>query len=242
MQACKEISFSLRALRFTATLQGTDIGLVVEHAFGQFTCFSPNRLLLGVLIAFYKSVRLAAGLRVRLPSGLSPFVSLLVGHCVRLVSRFFPFVSIRLVSLLYPFVSGLFFLLLTSASFCFRSCWSLCLPCLPSVSLCFSCWSVLRPFCFLLSPFLLVIVSALSSFLFPFLVTASACCLPSVSFCFPSCWSLCPFCLFLLVSHVAKNGLGNAFVLFHLYAGVVFGERRWPRAQLQSVHEPTSRF
>ena len=46
-----------------------------------------------------KSVRLAAGQRVRLPSGLSPFVSLLVGHCVRLVSLLFPFVSL-LVSLL----------------------------------------------------------------------------------------------------------------------------------------------
>ena len=41
-----------------------------------------------------KSVRLAAGQRVRLLSGLSPFVSLLVGHCVRLVSLLFPFVSL----------------------------------------------------------------------------------------------------------------------------------------------------
>ena len=46
-------------------------------------------------------------------------------------------------------------------SLCLPSCWSLCLPCLPSVSLCLrsclpSCWSlsVLSPFCFLLSPFL----------------------------------------------------------------------------------------
>ena len=66
-----------------------------------------------------KSVRLAAGERVRLPSGLSPFVSLLVtvaalspfcllvslfvsllfGHCVRLVSLLSPSVS-GLVSLL----------------------------------------------------------------------------------------------------------------------------------------------
>ena len=65
-----------------------------------------------------KSV-LAAGQRVRLPSGLSSFclglVSLLVGHCARLVSLLFPsffllvslLVShcVRLVSLLFPLVS-----------------------------------------------------------------------------------------------------------------------------------------
>ena len=64
-----------------------------------------------------KSVGLAAGQRVRLPSGLSPlaFVSLPVGHCVRLVSLLSPFVSllvlvsllvghcVRVVSLLFPF-------------------------------------------------------------------------------------------------------------------------------------------
>ena len=52
-----------------------------------------------------KSVRLAAGQRVRLPSGLSPFVSLLVGHCVRLVSLLFPFsptCSGRMISSLSP--------------------------------------------------------------------------------------------------------------------------------------------
>ena len=161
MQACKEISFSLRALRFTATLQGTDIGLVVEHAFGQFTCFSPNRLLLGVLIAFYKSVRLAAGLRVRLPSGLSPFVSLLVGHCVRLVSRFFFLLSPSALSPfcipLSPAFSSFFSLLLPFASVLVGHC--VCLvsllspfvslvgpSCVPSVSFCLpSCWSLCPP-------------------------------------------------------------------------------------------------
>ena len=37
-----------------------------------------------------KSVLLAAGQRLPLPSGLSPFVSLFVVHCVRLVSFFCP--------------------------------------------------------------------------------------------------------------------------------------------------------
>ena len=116
------------------------------------------------------------------------------------------------------------------------SCWSSCPPCLPS---CPSLFPVLSPFsvvtasclsafCYLLSPFLLVIVSGL---------VPNCCwslcpsCLPSVSFCLPSCplvghcvrlvsrlvslclrscppscWSLCPSCLpsvpffFLLVS------------------------------------------
>ena len=81
---------------------------------------------------------------------LSPFcllISLLVGHCICLVSLLFPFVSlllaghcVRLVSLLSPFVSGLVSL-----------CWSLCPSCLPSVSFCFpscfsSCWSLCPPF------------------------------------------------------------------------------------------------
>ena len=38
------------------------------------------------MIGVLKSVRLAAGQRVRLPPGLSPFVFLVFGHCVRLVS------------------------------------------------------------------------------------------------------------------------------------------------------------
>ena len=110
-----------------------------------------------------------------LPPFVSGLVSLLVGHCVRLVPLLFPFVSllvshfvghcVRLpsclpslcphVSLLSPFASGL------ESLFCF-----LLSPFLLVI------WSVLSPFCFLLSPFLspllspflLVIVSALSSF------------------------------------------------------------------------------
>ena len=76
------------------------------------------------------------------PRVVSLLVSLLVGHCV------------RLVSLLSPLVSGLVFLLVgdcvrlvscfTSVSFClpscFPSCWSCCPSCLPSVSFCL-------PFC-----------------------------------------------------------------------------------------------
>ena len=109
-----------------------------------------------------KSVRLAAGQRVRLPSGLSPFVSLLVGHCVRLVSLLSTFAllvsllvghCVRLVSLcllLPPFLSPVLspFLLVTV--------------------------STLSPFCLhlspFLSPFLLVTVSALSPCCLPFLV------------------------------------------------------------------------
>ena len=115
---------------------------------------------------------------VRLVSLLSRFVSgldsLLVGHCVRLVSLLFPFsVSllvdhcVRLVSLLFPFVSLLVSVLVGH--------------CVCLVSL----------FCFLLSPFLLVIVRL----------------------------------VFLLVSHVSKNGLRNASLLSHLfgvYGGVIF--------------------
>ena len=77
---------------------------------GQFLAcsFSPNRILLGVSM-LSKSVRL--------PSGLSPFVSLLVGHWVCLVSLLVSLVSllvghcVRLVFLLSPFVSGLVSLL-----------------------------------------------------------------------------------------------------------------------------------
>ena len=87
---------------------------------------------------------------------VSLLVSLLVDHCVRLVSLLLSFVSflspfllghcVRLVSLLSPFVSGLVSLLvghcvrLVSLLFPFVSllvsvppyCWSLCPPCLPS--------------------------------------------------------------------------------------------------------------
>ena len=85
-----------------------------------------------------KTVRLAAGQRVRLPFGLSLFVSLLFGHCV------------RLVSLLSCLVSGLASLLVghcVRVVSCLPSCWSLCPLCLPPVFLCLgsclpSCWSL----------------------------------------------------------------------------------------------------
>ena len=130
----------------------------------------PSRLLLGVLNAFLGGHS----------SALSPFVSglvsLLVRHCVHLVSLLSPFVSLLvghcvcLVSLLSPVLSP--FLLVTV--------------------------SALSPFCFLLtsflSPFLLVTVSALfvghlSPFCLPFLFRSSLSpfCLPSLSFCLPSC-------------------------------------------------------
>ena len=68
-----------------------------------------------------KGVRLAAGQRVRLPSGLSPSVSLLVGH---LCPPCLPPVSLCLRP-------------------CLPSCWSLCPPLLPSVSFCLpSCCAV----------------------------------------------------------------------------------------------------
>ena len=117
-------------------------------------CTSPNRLC-----------------TVRGPQGFlrvsASFVSLLVGHCVRLL----PSVSLCLRS-------------------CLPSCWSLCPPCPPSVTFVSPLVSllvghcvrlvaivcVLSPFCFLLSPFLspflLAIVSVLSPFCFllsPFL-------------------------------------------------------------------------
>ena len=93
-----------------------------------------------------KSVRLAAGQRVRLPSGLSPIVSLLFGHCVRLVFLLSP--------VLPPFLS-----VTVSA---------LSLVCLLVSTLSPSCLPLSR----VLSPFLLVTVSGLSPFcllLFPFL-------------------------------------------------------------------------
>ena len=188
-------------------------------------------------------------------SVLSPFcflfsglVSLVVGHCVRLVSLPFPFVSlvvpllvghcVGLVFLLFPFVSLLVghcvrlvsLSCLPSVSFCFPSCWSLCPPCLPSclpLSRVLSPFllvtvSVLFPFCFLFPqtvycqgfsfPFLLVIVSALS----PFLLVVSV----LSPFCFLLSSFLSPF---LLMSQ--KRGLGNASLLSHLfgaYGGVIF--------------------
>ena len=163
-----------------------------------------------------KSVRLAAGQRFRLPSGLFPcvflFVFLLVGHCVRLASLVSLLVGhcLRLVSLLLPFVFllvSLFVFLLVghcvplfpSVSLCLQSClpscWSLCPPCLPFVSFCFpSCF----PFCFPFPSVSLCPQSCLPS-------CFSSCwsfyppCLPSVFLCLRSChpssWSLCPPCL-----------------------------------------------
>ena len=109
-------------------------------------------------------------------SGLVPLV---VGHCVRLVSLLFPFVS-----LLVGHCARLFFVCLFVSLHCVRMS-PFCLPLSPVLSrfcfvsalssFCFFLFlvlshlllvtvSVLSPFCFLLSPFLLVIVSALSPF------------------------------------------------------------------------------
>ena len=80
---------------------------------------------------------------VRLPSGLSPLVSLLVGHCVPLLVVVGH--CVRLVSLLFLFSP--FLLVIVSALSPF------CLP----LSLVLSSFllgtvSVLSPFCFLVSP------------------------------------------------------------------------------------------
>ena len=94
-----------------------------------------------------KSVRLAGGQRVRLPSGLSLLVSLLVGHCVpllaghrvRLVSLLFPFVSL-LVSLVVPLLVGRCVRLVFPLSFTCASSLPLSLAtrhiCLPAALLC----------------------------------------------------------------------------------------------------------
>ena len=114
-----------------------------SHLRGGKNAFSPNRLPLGVLNAFYERppCGTACPPSVRLVSLVSLLVSVLTGHCV------------RLVSLLSPFVSGLVLVTVSGLS----------------------------PFCLLLSPFLLVIVS-LSPVLSPFLVMCPPC-LPSTSFC-----------------------------------------------------------
>ena len=147
-------------------------------------CTSPNRLY--TVRGPQGFLRVSALLRDSV-SALSPLVSLLVGHCVRLL----PSVSLCLRSCLTscwslcppcppllplsPFLSP--FLLVTvsalsplrasclpSVSFCLPSCWPLCPSCLPSVSFCSpSC----LPSCWPLS------------------------CLPSVSFCLPSCLPSC---------------------------------------------------
>ena len=150
----------LLSLRFAACTAGVrPYPLAMQH----FYSFVSHVV---CLLLFSRFGACTAGIRVRLPSGLSFLVSLLVGHCVRLVSLYSFFVSglvsllvghcVRLVSLLSPFVSSLVSFLLGTVS-------------------------VLSPLCFLLSPFLspllspflLVIVSALSSF-FPLHVSCAS--------------------------------------------------------------------
>ena len=120
---------------------------------------------------------------------LSPFLLVSVSVFCFLLSPFL--LGVPLISLLFP------------------SCWSLCPPCLPSFRLPVSM--------LVLSPFLLIIVFALSPLLSPFLLVMVSLvfilgpsCLPSVSFCLPSCprscSSLCLVSLFfrfvsLLVGH-----------------------------------------
>ena len=107
-------------------------------------------------------------------SGLVPLV---VGHCVRLVSLLFPFVSLLVGHCVH---------LVPSVSLCLRSC-------LPSVSFC------LPPCC----PCCLLSVSFCLWSCFPSCWALCPSCLPCVSFCLPSClpccppscWSLCPPCL-----------------------------------------------
>ena len=141
-----------------------------------------------------KSLRLAAGQRVRLPSGLSPLVSLLVGHCVpllvghcvRLVSIHSFFVS-GFVSLLFPFV----FLLVVRVVFFLFLFVSGLVPLV--ISHCVRLVSLLFPFVSLLVGHCVRLVSLLFPF-FSLLVL-------------PSCWSLCPPCLpsvSLLVGHCVR--------------------------------------
>ena len=124
------------------------------------------------------SVRLVAGQRVRLPSGLSPLVSLLVGHCVPLLVGH----CVRLVSLLFPFVFLLVPLLVGHVSIL-----SLSPVLFPFLGHCVRLVSLLFPFVSLLVSLLVDRCVRLVSLLFSF-----------VSFLSPSCWSLCPprpFCL-----------------------------------------------
>ena len=149
-----------------------------------------------------------------LSSFVPGLVSLLVGHCVRLVSL------LLLVSLLVGqglrFVSLLVSLCLRS---CFHCCWSLCPSCLPSVSFCFpsclsSCWSLCPflfwwpsyfPSCYIVSAVVSLFVSLLVSLLvgywvrlvsllspFVSLVIVSALCPCCFPFYFFPCWSLRP--------------------------------------------------
>ena len=112
-----------------------------------------------------KSVRLAAGQRVCLPS---PFLVTVSTFLLVTVSALSPFI-LSLSPVLSPFL-WVIVSVFPSVSFCLPPCWSLCPPCVPSVSFCL--WSC-PPCCWSLCPS----------------------CLLFVSFCLPSCWSLCPFCL-----------------------------------------------
>ena len=144
-------------------------------------CTSPNRLLLRVLNAFQKcppccrtacppSVWLVSlGLRScwsLCPPFVSGLVSLLVGHCVRLVSLLFPFISllvsllvdhcVRLVSLVFPFVSLLVSLVVPLlVGHCVRLVFLLSFTCPPSR---------LQPFTFVSQLWTAVSASALQAF------------------------------------------------------------------------------
>ena len=131
-----------------------------------------------------KSVRLAAGQRVRLPSGLSPLLSFLLV----IVSALSPFCLPCLRSPFCPVLSP--FLLVIVVSFCLPSCWSLCPLCLPSFSFCLpacppSCWLLCRP--------CLPSCLPLSLVLSPFFIITVSIFVPSVSFCFLCCGTACPF-------------------------------------------------
>ena len=158
----------------------------------------------------FKSVRLVAGQRVRLPSGLSPSVSLLVGRCVRLVSLLSPFVSllvsglvsllvghcVRLVSLLSPFVS-----LITLSPFfpkqftvrgsqCFKE-WS---------PWCWMAWSGSRPAClplpFICLPVLFICLPGVLVVRFPAGLSPTFICFPLLFMCLPLPF-ICPPLLFI---------------------------------------------
>ena len=97
---------------------------------------------------------------------------------------------------------------------CFPSCWSLCPPCLPSVSFCFP-WEHRCSVLGKMSPFLLVTVSVLFCVLSPFLsVTVSA----LSPFCLPLCPVLSPFvghCVRLVSLPSPFVSLGNIRVPAH---------------------------
>ena len=184
-----------------------------------------------------KSVRLAAGQRVRLPSGLSPLVSL----CVRLVSLLFPFVSllvsllvghcVRLVTLhflslslvLSPFLFPLFLFVGHCVRLVFV-CLLVSLHCVRMSPFCLPLSPVLSPFCLPLSPvlsslfpFVSLLVGHCALCFFLFLVL-SLLLLVTVSVLSPFCFLLSPF---LLVIVSALSPFFSPFVsgLFSLVVG-----------------------